>query len=330
MSQPREQSPQVSVVIPTRRRPALLRRCLEALQAQQIPAESVEILVCDDGPDAATLEVVESLAQRRPDGPVLRYLVPGGEHGPAAARNRGWRQARAPVVAFTDDDTVPASDWLVRGLQAMLPGVSAVSGRIIMPLPPRPNDYERDASGLAAAEFATANCFVRREALEKVNGFDPRFSIAWREDSDLQFSLMEAGLTIVRAPDARVLHPIRPAGFAASLRMQRKIVFDSLLFRKHPKFYRERIRPGLPWFYLLTTLAGSIALGCALAGAWTTAGASFGLWALLTAWFFARRARGTSRRPRDLADLLVTSVLIPPLSIGWRVIGMARFGGGIP
>ncbi|HXE17968.1 MAG TPA: glycosyltransferase, partial [Castellaniella sp.] len=85
MSQPREQSPQVSVVIPTRRRPALLRRCLEALQAQQIPAESVEILVCDDGPDAATLEVVESLAQRCPDGPVLRYLVPGGEHGPAAA-----------------------------------------------------------------------------------------------------------------------------------------------------------------------------------------------------------------------------------------------------
>jgi hypothetical protein len=112
--------------------------------------------------------------------------------------------------------------------------------------------------------------------------------------------------------------------------MQRKVVFDSLLFRKHPKFYRERIRPGLPWFYLLTTLAGLVAVGCALAGAWTTAGASFGLWVLLTAWFFARRARGTSRRPRDLADLLVTSVLIPPLSIGWRVVGMARFGGGIP
>ena len=80
-----------------------------------------------------------------------------------------------------------------------------------MPLPERPTDYEADASGLARAEFATANVFVKRAALALVNGFDERFTSAWREDSDLQFALLATGGRIVRAPDALVIHPVRPA-----------------------------------------------------------------------------------------------------------------------
>src|SRR5690349_10446198 len=102
----------ISVVVPTRAREQLLARCLTSLLAQDIGAGRFEILVVDDAPSAATRATVMDCAQGAPHGPALRYLPNRGRHGPAAARNRGWRAARAPIVAFTDDDTVPAPDWL--------------------------------------------------------------------------------------------------------------------------------------------------------------------------------------------------------------------------
>ena len=65
---------------------------------------------------------------------------------------------------------------------------------------------------------------------------------AWREDSDLQFALMRAGLAIARADDAMVLHPVRPARWGVSMLQQKKSQFDALLYKKHRTLFRERIR----------------------------------------------------------------------------------------
>ena len=138
-----------------------------------------------------------------------------------------------------------------------------VCGRIIVPLPPAPTDYERDAAGLETAEFATANCFYRREALEAVGGFDERFTAAWREDTDLFFALLERG-DRARAPEAVVIHPVRPARWGISIRQQRKSMFNALLFKKHPALYRERIQASPPLHYygivgaLLVALVGMV------------------------------------------------------------------------
>ncbi|WP_367399096.1 glycosyltransferase [Burkholderia multivorans] len=321
----------VSVVVPTYRRPDLLEKCLRALLAQAFPAGAYEIVVCDDEPGARTEELVYRLADEAgAHGPALRYLPITATQGPAAARNAGWRAARGQVIAFTDDDTIPAADWLAQGLAAMQPGVQAVAGRIVMPLPERPTDYERDASGLSRAEFATANCFVRRTALEEVGGFDTRFEMAWREDSDLHFSLLERGMAVVSAPAAVVLHPIRPVPFAVGLRMQRKVMYDTLLYAKHPQLYRARVRPGPPWFYLGVTAALAVCVAALAAGAWTVAALAGLAWLALTARFFARRVTGLSRDPGHLAELALTSAAIPPLSIGWRLVGMVRYGGRFP
>ena len=117
-------TPVVSVVVPTCGWPDLLRRCVAALEAQTLPAHAVEIIVVDD-----------TLTRR----------------GPAAARNISWRRARAPIVAFTDDDAVPAADWLERGLAAFQADVDAVAGT--------PTDYERNEQGLERAEFVTRVSF---------------------------------------------------------------------------------------------------------------------------------------------------------------------------
>jgi len=321
---------QVSVIVPTCRRPDLLARCLRALLAQDFPADAYEIIVCDDAASIGTQRQVQALAARQRGGPRVSYLAVRGTRGPAAARNLGWRQAQGDIIAFTDDDTIARPDWLAQGVLALQPGVHAVAGRTEMPIPAVPTDYERDAAGLTRAEFITANCFVRRTALEEVGGFDSRYTMAWREDSDLFFALLERGMQVVRAPQARVLHPVRPAPFAAGLRMQKKVMYDVLLYRKYPGLYRARVRPRPPWFYLAVALSLAAALAAALAGRWTAAAMLAGVWLALTAWFFARRLAGVSHAPRHVAELALTSAAIPVLSIAWRVVGVVRYGARFP
>lgn len=282
--------PRVSVVVPTCGRAELLERCLAALENQSLPRGDYEIIVADDS--------------------ALRS-------GPAAARNRGWRKARAPIVAFTDDDTVPERDWLERGLEAMKDSVDAAAGSIVMPIPSEPTDYERDAQGLERSEFVTANCFVRKRVLERLNGFDEGFRLAWREDSDLHFRLLRIGARLVHAPGAVVVHPVRPAGWGVSLKQQKKVMYDALLFKKHRQLYRARIRAGARWDYY------AIVAALALAAAGFTPALT--LWLVLTLRFFVQRLRGASKRPSHILEMLVTSLLIPPLAVFWRLAGALRY-----
>jgi GT2 family glycosyltransferase len=318
-------SPVVSVVVPTCRRPDLLARCLQALAGQDLPPESYEILVADDASLARTRAQVEAFSAWA--RPALRYLPVTGAHGPAAARNVGWRAARGGVVAFTDDDTLPDASWLREALAAFEKDheLAAAAGRVVVPLPPSPRDYERNEAGLEAAEFVTANCFVRREVLEKLCGFDERFTAAWREDSDLHFRLLGAGRKVGKVPSAVVVHPVRPAPWGVSLRQQRKSLFDALLYKKHPALYRGRIRrlPPLDYYGIVASLLVGVA--GAIAGSLAVATAALVVWLVLTARFMARRLRATSRAPGHVAEMVFTSVLIPPLSVFWRLHGALRF-----
>lgn len=325
-----EKKVSVSVVVPTYRRPDLLERCLKALQHQTLTHEDYEIIVCDDGPSEQAAAVVDAAKAAAPGGPVIRYLRITDTQGPAAARNRGWQSAHASIIAFTDDDTVPDSHWLFEGLQVMQKDVDAATGCIVMPLPDKPADIEQDAARLTRAEFVTANCFIRREALLAVHGFDERFGMAWREDSDLHFALLKAGFSITRAPRAVVVHPLRETPFAAGIGMQKKVLFDVLLYCKHPRLYRERIRKRPPWLYIFISALLVLAITCALVGEGRLAVAALALWGMVTLWFFLKRLSGSALTARNAAELLVTSIIIPPLSIFWRLVGVYRFGGRLP
>ncbi|HEX6006955.1 MAG TPA: glycosyltransferase, partial [Burkholderiales bacterium] len=299
----------VSVVVPTRARPVLLARCLKTLCSQTLAPAHYEIIIVDDGPDRETRRTVEtcaaSLAGR---GPFLHYVASNGPHGPAAARNRGWKLARGGIVAFTDDDTEPDANWLAAGLAAFDGETDAVSGRIVVPLPPAPTDYEFDVAGLARAEFATANVFCRKSVLTRIEGFDERFPLAWREDSDLQFRLLRAGASIRKAGDAVVVHPVRAAGWGVSLRQQKKVMFDVLLYREHPRLYRDRIRRAPRWDYYITVAALLIGAAALALGADSVVIAAAAVWTSMTVWLCAKRLRHSSRRLRHIAEIMVTSV----------------------
>jgi hypothetical protein len=262
---------------------------------------------------------------REQQRPCVRYLPVTGAHGPAAARNAGWRAARGALIAFTDDDCVPEPGWVRACAEALAGDHAGASGRVVVPLPRVPTDYERDAAGLANGQFVTANCCYRRDALAAVGGFDERFTAAWREDSDLQFTLLRRGYTLCHAPGAVVVHPVRPAPWGVSLRQQRKSQFNALLYKKHPQLYRQHIQPAPPWHYYGTLGALIGALAGLLVRSRRLAMLGIGGWMLLVGRFCARRLQGTSHAPRHVAEMLVTSALIPPIAIFWRLRGALRY-----
>ena len=53
--------------------------------------------------------------------------------------------------------------------------------------------------------------------------------------------------------------------------------------------------------------------------------AAASVWAVLTGRFCLRRLSGTSAAPRHVAEMIATSVLIPPLSVYWRLYGAWKF-----
>ena len=113
-----------------------------------------------------------------------------------------------------------------------------------------------------------------------------------------------------------VVHPVRPAPWGVSLRQQRKVMFDALLYRNHRRLYRERIRRSPRWDYYAIT--GSLMLGVLFPKV-------LFVWGVLTARFLLSRLRGTSRSPKHLLEMLVTSIAIPPLAVFWRLVGAFRF-----
>ena len=335
------QRPVVSVVIPTFRRPELLDRCLRAVIAQDIAPSHFEVIVSDDAEDGATCRQIAVWTTRAAErGTTVRYIPVRGVHGPAAARNAGWRVARGEVIAFTDDDCVPSATWLRAGVAAIgarggdacesgcteyFATIDGVSGRVVVPLAQTTTDYERNEAQLAHADFVTANCFYRRDALETVGGFDEHYTLAWREDSDLQFRLLDRGARLVTSPEAIVLHPVRPAPWGVSITQQRKSMYNALLYKQHPRRYRASIQPRPPWRYYATVgaLAGA-AIGLLIKRR-RLARVSLSAWAALTLAFCARRLDGTSHAPSHVIEMLATSVVIPPLAVFWRLRGALKF-----
>jgi GT2 family glycosyltransferase len=312
------------VVVPTFQREELLGRCLGGLLRQGLAPRDFEIIVVDDARSEGTPRLVQEIAGE--SGPRVGTLS-GRSQGPATARNMGWRRAEGEIIAFIDDDAYPANDrWLTEGLKPFAdPDVVAVTGPVKVPVDKPPADFQRNVKRLEEASFLTCNSFVRRSALERIGGFDERFRLPYREDTDLQFRLEACGGRIVRNPAAIVIHPAPRGRFGISIRLQRYSMYNALLYKKHPARFRRDVErlPPLRYYAMLGSLSAalpSFALGAPLVGG------VLGLVALsLYAQFVWKRLRGASHEPRHVLEMLLTSALIPPLSVYWRLRGALRF-----
>jgi cellulose synthase/poly-beta-1,6-N-acetylglucosamine synthase-like glycosyltransferase len=197
--------PEVSVVVPTHSRPAGLARLLAALREQTLAGERFEVVVVDDGSDPP--------AQAGDGARVVRHER---ARGPAAARNAGWREAGAPLVAFVDDDCVPAPGWLDAILAAGDGDAAVVQGPVEHRGEVTPLDHTIEVAGPSRL-CVSANIAYARALLERTGGFDETLRRAG-EDVELGTRALAAGGELRWAPEARVEHEVRRLGLAGRVR----------------------------------------------------------------------------------------------------------------
>ncbi len=317
----------VSIIIPTFKRPPLLLKCLEHLAQQNFLKDKHEIIVVTDGPDIETKTEVSFFSQQHFFLNLSCYSL-AEKRGPAAARNKGAQQAKGELIVFTDDDCLPLADWVAaywNAYETNAENPAAFTGKTIVPHSETPTDYEKNIANLQTAEFITANCAITKNAFEKVGGFDEEFPIAWREDSDMHFKLIESSIPIIQVQNAIVIHPVRKAKWGVSLKEQKKSAFNALLYKKHSHLYKQRISNKPVWNYYAMILMLIIGIASAINQNYFTALACICVWLLLLTEFTVRRLKTTSKHASHVFEMIITSAVIPFLSVYWTLYGSFRY-----
>ena len=233
-------APEIAVCIASHARPLRLRWLLNALEEQSLDPARFEIVVAhDSGPASAT----ERLLRDHPLANLRHLTFSGGTRGPAELRNAAWRAARAPVIAFTDDDCRPPADWLERALAAARP--DAVVQGTTRPDPDeaallRAPHARTQRIDPPSAQVQTCNVVYPRAVLDRLGGFDDQgMPLCAGEDTDLAWRAQEAGVPVVAAPDVLTFHCVeetsllRRAAFTWRWRQLPELV------RRHPGLRRH-------------------------------------------------------------------------------------------
>lgn len=213
----------ISVIIPTHNRSALLRRCLEHLLSQQADGFSFEIIVCDDGSTDSTAVMVRQCARNAPGA--LRYLYQQ-KRGPASARNKAIKESEGSIMLFLGDDIMIPPDllkehytWHLRYQEknrGVLGHITWAAGIAVTPFMRWLEDGGTQfAFGLIkdplrvdpAGFFYASNISLKKSfLLETGCFFDESFPYAACEDMELGYRLKQKGFTLVYNKDARAWH----------------------------------------------------------------------------------------------------------------------------
>ncbi len=205
--------PMASVIVPARDAGLTLGRTLGALTAQDLEG-GYEVIVVDDGSRDDTAGIAA-------DGGSAVRLIQQPRLGPAAARNRGVVEARAPLLAFCDADVFPEPGWLAAGVRA-LQDADIVQGQVL-PDPGATLDPFARTLWITSQVglWETANLFVTRSAFERAGGFEewlrPRRGKALAEDVWFGYRALRTGARPAYCPDALARHAV----FARSWRRLR-------------------------------------------------------------------------------------------------------------
>ena len=213
-------APTVSIVVVSRHRATLLKRCLTALSQLIYPAYEV-VVVADPGGLSAIAPFSDRVKTVSFDVPNI-----------SAARNVGIAHAAGEIVAFIDDDSVPEPTWLTELVKGFaIDHVAAVGGfvrgrngisfqwkagavdntgtRTEIPFSKQPFVPRLPAGQIAKLEGT--NMAIRRDVLLDLGGFDHAFHY-YLDETDLCLRLASAGHAIAFAPNAEVHH-----GFAENV-----------------------------------------------------------------------------------------------------------------
>ena len=207
---PPEHWPLVSVIVPTRGRPDLVRAAISSISGQTYPGP-IECLVVHDqevpDPDLASLGTADHQ---------VRVMANCRTPGLAGARNSGLAEARGSFVATCDDDDV----WHPAKLQAQIgrlldqPDLLVVGSGIRLMLPDGriitwPARAERITQRLLlrnrVKELHSSTLAMRRDVFAKAGLYDEQTPNGYAEDYDWLLRVARVGrIGAVRTPLADI------------------------------------------------------------------------------------------------------------------------------
>lgn len=203
----------ISIVIPTYRRRASVRRLLEALARQTVSPGLYEVIVSIDGSEDGTREMVDQF-----EAPYRLRSIWHTNRGRASTCNAGIHEATGDLVILLDDDMEPIPGWLEAHWRAHHAGGRlGVVGAAPIPLdsssPPLVeyigSRFNRYLDRLAQPDyrftfddFYSGNFSIRRTVLHEAGAYDERFALYGHEDTELCLRLQAAGVRIVFSTEA--------------------------------------------------------------------------------------------------------------------------------
>src|SRR5215208_5616420 len=213
--------PFLSVVISTIGMYEVLERVLDRYGQQDADPGSFEVLVAADAAEPDIAAVERAVGER----PYPVRIIRGGRAGLSANRNAGWRAASAPLVLFTDNDTLPERQLVREHLEwhAKHPEEEvAILGHVRWARELRVTPFMRwledgvqfdypNIEGVEAGwgRFYGANVSVKRAFVERVGGFDDERLPYGYEDLDFAYRASKLGLRVLYDRRAVVEH-LRP------------------------------------------------------------------------------------------------------------------------
>jgi len=237
-------TPRVSVVIPAYGRQDWLRKAVESLFTQDLPAGEYEIIVVDSSLDETNGVMLAAMRRNAPCS--LRCLRKKPE-GPGPSRTMGFRNALAPIIAFIDSDCEASASWLRNGLAAFEDGIGVVQGCTL----PDPKGRISTFSHFVMIEkedafYQTANIFYRKEALEQAGGFAADLTPLSNhptggEDTETAWAVIRLGWKTRFSADALVYHAIVPARWWQWFVIKNFVCIPRLT-RRFPEFRRYLYR----------------------------------------------------------------------------------------
>jgi glycosyltransferase involved in cell wall biosynthesis len=205
-----------SVIIPAYNAQETIDFCLDSLIKQKNLDFPLELIFVDDGSTDGTVEHIKRFQQQDlPNNVKIKLLLQEKNQGPAAARNRGAKEASGDILLFTDADCVAEVDWVKEMLSPFKSEqISAVKGAY------KTKQTELVAR-LAQAEFDsryqllakqekidvvfTYAAAIKKSVFWDVGGFDTSFPKADNEDTDLSYKIAKKH-TIIFNPKAIIYH----------------------------------------------------------------------------------------------------------------------------
>ena len=281
----------ITVIMATYNRADMLPQALESVLRQEADGVRYEVIVVDNNSPDNTRQVVESvIAQGHAN---LRYVFEGRQ-GVAHARNTALSYARAPLIAFTDDDVRVAPDWVAQIKRSMdeHPEVDCIGGRVLPLWRKEPPAWltNKHWSPLALTDYGegvfytntdwqlclvTANLAMRREVFDRIGLFEPVYQrvkdgIGSTEDHELQIRLWKAGGQGIYDPRLVVHADVQPermvkdyhrrwhtghGRFCSMMRIAELEAARARLFGVSSHLYKQALLNSLKW--IMFTLTGN-------------------------------------------------------------------------